>query len=687
MRNRLLSCLAAMLLTSSALGQNNVPESADLPLNRAVLYSSGVGYFEHAGSISDQATVQLLFRTEQINDVLKSLLVLDPKGSPAAVTYASADPVERALRSFSIDLNPSALHEILAQARGAGVRVSAPDPMEGKIISVEARLEAAGEAPVPVERYWLNLLTEQGIVSIPFTSMQNLTFTDPKWQGELSKALELLLAARDRDARPVTIHFAGQGTRAVRVGYLVETPIWKTSYRLDLSGEKPYLQGWAIVENTSNADWTNVQLSLVSGRPISFVQDLYTPLYFKRPVVTPPSYASLQPRLYEEGLPAVAASPPMPNLAADGVVGQSMEMMDKAGGAMALRESRRAVAAPAELAMVNLSPTAAAATATRVGQMFQFTLDHPIDIPRRQSAMLAILSQDISAEKVSIYNAAVLDKHPLHGAYLMNSTGTALMAGPITVLDGGAYAGDAQLDDMAVSEKRLLSYAVDLDMTVDPSAQTSSRISAAQIVRGVLQLTRLTEHTQTYRVLNKSDTARTLLIEHPVMPQARLIEPGNVEEKTDELYRFRLTVKPKETTEFPVRQQETDSQAIVLLNQPLNTLMVYVRQGEIHPSVRDALSKAMAMKQELSKLQEAKAQLTRQIQQITNDQQRLRENLKTVEAGSNLGKRYLAKLNEQEDQLDQAQAQADDLDKQIQEQQNKLADYLGNLTINPAPGR
>ena len=65
------------------------------------------------------------------------------------------------------------------------------------------------------------------------------------------------------------MHFAGEGKRKVQVGYVVEAPIWKTSYRLVLSDtEAPFLQGWALVENTTDEDWQGVRLSLISGRPI-----------------------------------------------------------------------------------------------------------------------------------------------------------------------------------------------------------------------------------------------------------------------------------------------------------------------------------------------------------------------------------------------------------------------------------
>ncbi|MCC7409781.1 MAG: hypothetical protein IT442_17075, partial [Phycisphaeraceae bacterium] len=449
-----------------------------MPLHRAVLYFSGVGYFEHRGEVSGGATIELPFRTGQINDVLKSLVVLDPSGRAGSVNYGSADPLDKALSSFSIDVRPESLHALLGRARGASVEVEGPQSAKGAILGVEARTEKHDDTEVT--RYILNLLTDKGLEAIELESVHAVRFTDPKLQDELRKALSLVAEARDADARPVEVRLEGEEKRSVRIGYLVESPVWKTSYRLDLSGDKPLLQGWAIVENTSDADWNDIELSLVSGRPISFVQDLFTPLYLQRPLVRPENYAFLQPRLYDEGIAAgMPAAPPSPMVMSkarrlEARSGQNMAA-DKAasGGAMELEAS-------VTPAYVGLDATMqAAAAADRVGEYFQFTIKEPVSIPRRRSAMLAILNQPVEAERISIYNASVLPKHPLAGAKLVNSTGLSLPAGPVTVFDGGAYAGDARIDDTTMGQERLLSFAVDTDVTVDPSVKTTQRVVAA----------------------------------------------------------------------------------------------------------------------------------------------------------------------------------------------------------------
>ncbi len=287
----------------------------NLPVTRVTCFNSGVACYEHNGTVDGNAEILLKFKTSQMNDILKSLVLLDLSGSgTASVSYASQEPLARALKSFSVDIsgNPS-LGALLDQVRGAEVTLTAPDKVTGKILGVEKHKQNILPADVLVEKEYLNIMTGEGIRSIPLESVSAIHLNDPKLNEELSKALALLVDSRDTDRKSVQVDFEGKGERPVRIAYVTEAPIWKTSYRLVL-GDKPEsqaeahkaaasrLQGWAILENTSDFDWDNVDLTLVAGRPISFVQDLYTPLYVPRPEVKPELYTSLKPQMYEEGM-------------------------------------------------------------------------------------------------------------------------------------------------------------------------------------------------------------------------------------------------------------------------------------------------------------------------------------------------------------------------------------------------
>ena len=245
--------LSMLVLLALVLGLPPTPASRaeDLPLRRVVLFTAGVGFFERAGEVQDNASVELMFQSDEINDLLKSLVVQDQGGGTVArVTYGSPDPLSRTLGAFSVDLsdNPT-LADLLSQLRGSRVRVKARDSIEGTILGLEVRTDMIDEMPRKTQ--WLNLLTEEGLQSLEMSSLVAVKVLDDKVNQELQQALAEIAKSRQEDKRPVGIEFRGEGRRPVKVGYIREFPVWKTCYRLVLADDKPpFLQGWAIVENT-----------------------------------------------------------------------------------------------------------------------------------------------------------------------------------------------------------------------------------------------------------------------------------------------------------------------------------------------------------------------------------------------------------------------------------------------------
>ena len=292
----------------AAIVQASRSESASrLPVARVVLFNSGVGYFQREGDVEGETRVDLSFPVTDINDLLKSLVVQDLGGGQvSAISLDSQAPVEKTLRSFAIDLssNPS-LAQILDQARGEKVEAvlqqsatSQPGTLTGAIVGVEKQKVPVGkDGFVEVEQ--LNMWCAEGLRQVKLSDLQRLRFLNPILNNEFKKALEVVTLGHDTQKKAVSFNFSGQGKRSVRVGYVVENPIWKTSYRLVLNKEsKPFLQGWAVVENTTDEDWNGVKMALVSGRPISFKMDLYQPLHVPRPTVEPELFASLRPQAY-----------------------------------------------------------------------------------------------------------------------------------------------------------------------------------------------------------------------------------------------------------------------------------------------------------------------------------------------------------------------------------------------------
>src|SRR5262245_25360103 len=286
------------------------PAGPQLPVAQAILYSSGVGYFQREGQVEGNTRVDLTFPVQDITDLLKSMVLQDLGGGLiSAVSYDSQAPIEKTLQSFAVNLtgNPG-FGAILGQARGEKVEVTLqqgnaaqPGNVTGSVIGVERQRQQAGKDSV-VEVEMLNLWCAEGMRSVKLSDVQRVRFLNPVLDSEFKRALETLALSHDTQKKAVSLSFNGEGKREVRVSYVVENPIWKTSYRLVLSSKKdgkPMLQGWAMVDNSSEEDWRDVRMALVSGRPISFQMDLYQPLYVPRPLVEPELLASLRPPTHE----------------------------------------------------------------------------------------------------------------------------------------------------------------------------------------------------------------------------------------------------------------------------------------------------------------------------------------------------------------------------------------------------
>jgi hypothetical protein len=291
------------------------PFIKDLPVRKVVLYKNGVGYFEHAGTVTGNQRVAVDFTSAQLNDVLQSLTVLDEGGGRiGGVNYNSTTPLAEQLKSLTLGMGEDpTTWQVFQALRGQKLEVTgAPGGViAGRLVSIETRSEKAGQGE-KIDKFYLTLVTSGGAVrSIELTAALSVRPVDANLQGQLDRYLELLSSSRANGLRHLTLNAMGQGQRDVRVSYISEVPVWKSTYRLvfprDAKG-KAVLQGWAVVDNTVGADWDNVQLALVAGAPQSFIQPLSQPLYARRPEIPISTTAMTTPQTHEAGNAAATGS-------------------------------------------------------------------------------------------------------------------------------------------------------------------------------------------------------------------------------------------------------------------------------------------------------------------------------------------------------------------------------------------
>ncbi|MCS6850746.1 MAG: DUF4139 domain-containing protein [Gemmataceae bacterium] len=675
-----------------------------LPIAKVVLFSSGVGYFQREGHVEGNTRIDLTFPVTDINDLLKSLIVQDLSGQVTAVNYDSQAPVERTLRSFAINLtgNPS-FGDILNQARGEKVEVvlqvsntTQPGTLTGTIMGVEKQRQIGKEGPAEVA--FLNLWCAEGLRSLKLAEVQRVRFLNPIMDDEVRRALEVLALSHDTQKKAVSVSFSGSGRRPVRVGYVIENPIWKTSYRLQLPKEgKPFLQGWAVVENPSDEDWSDVSMSLVSGRPISFQMDLYQPLYIPRPVVEPELFASLRPPTYQSAMERELQAQPRAaaavgerldgraGLARDEAFGNALREQAAKGQAAGLGADRRAVPGRqhhVDPILAIQQGVTSAATASNLGDFFQYDIKHAVTLPRQKSALLPIINQEVQGTKVSIYNQSTHPKFPLLGLKFKNTSGLHLMQGPITVFDGNTYAGDARVLDLSPNEERLISYAVDLNMEVEPIAKsTPDRLTKVVIKRGILIATNKVVETKVYNVKNRSDQDRLLVIEHPFRADFRLAKPEKYAERARDVYRFELAVAKGGSAQQEVVEERDVVQRVTLTNADDQSIRFFMQSPVTSPAVQKALQKALELKGKLSLTQQELAQVTRTLNDIVKDQERLRANLREMPSNAAAYKRYLEKFDQQENEIEKLNEQIKKLQATEHAQRKDYDAYLMALDV------
>jgi hypothetical protein len=672
----------------------DIPQAAgsQLPIAQVVLFSSGVGYFQREGEVQGNSRIDLTFPVQDINDLIKSMVLSDLGGGHiSAVSYDSQAPVDKTLRSFAINLtnNPS-FGQILNQARGEKVEAvlqqtntTQPGTMTGVIMGVEKKKEAVGKEAVEGE--FVNLWCAEGMRSVKLGDVQRIRFLNPVMDSEVKKALEVLSLSHDTQKKAVSLAFAGEGKRAVKVGYVVENPIWKTSYRLVLDKKgKPFLQGWAVVENTQDEDWNNVRMALVSGRPISFQMDLYQPLFVSRPVVEPELFASLRPPTYtgamERGDDAKGEGKGQGGGGFGGRSGAARQ--PQAAPMNQMRARDEALAMMKDKAIDPRQGVASSAVATELGDFFQYGIENPVTLPRQKSALLPIVNQDVEGTKVSIYNQNVHAKFPLLGLKFKNSTPLHLMQGPITVFENNSYAGDARILDLQPKEERLISYAIDLGTEVEPVVHNpQDRITRIKINKGIVHATHLVRQEKTYNVKNRSEHDRTLLIEHPYRAEFKLVAPEKFSERARDVYRFEVPVAAGKNAKLDVHEERDVIQTVSLSNSDDQTMRFFISQNVTSDKVKTAINQAIALKSKLSATQDDIRHKEHRLKDIRDDQARLRANLKEVPPSSEAYKRYVKKFDDQETEIEQLQTDIKKLQDTEYAQRKSFESYLGSLDV------
>jgi len=586
---------------------------------------------------------------------------------------------------------------------GAEIRATGQRQIEGRLVRVVPEETVLPDGVRSVTRHRVSVMAAEGLQTFILEEAEAVVFTDPELRAQIDSALVAVSEHRTRDRRTLQVVTRGGGKRTVRVGYVVAAPLWKASYRLTLAdnaADTARLQGWAVIENMSGQDWRDVELTIVSGNPVTFRQALYTAYYVPRPEVPVEVLGRVMPRadtgamtLDQEELAAANMGYEEEFRRRQGALRSDVMLDKKAEGGVAGLMGGRSMPAqmPAEPAMAAPTPPPGqarlmAAASTEAATQVTFRIAHAVSVTSGQSVLVPIIDRDIPGERVGLYQPATHDKHPLAAVRLANDGKTGLPAGVITLYEtgaaGAAYVGDAQLSTLPAGDERLVSFALDQKTLIDREVESKQAIAKARIVRGVLELTYEVEQTTTYRIKAPAREAREVLIEHPRQQGWKIVKPDPKEvELTDDQYRIRRSIEAGKQAKVTVQLTMPRVQTVALTGQGKDFYLAYAGNGELNDRMRQALGKMAELRDVVDAHQRELQELEAQRNVIHEEQRRIRDNLARIPRDSDLYKRYLEKLDAQEDKLERILASTEDTQDALDAATTALGDYIRGLDM------
>lgn len=659
-----LGLMCGLLMSGAAWAQTKetkeAEESKTPPVTKIVFYKHGLGYFERVGQVRDSETVTLQFKASQMPDLLPSLFVIDygKDCKIASIGYDSKDPIDKQLENILIRVpENAALTQFLTQLKGVKVEVViGSETVRGNVLGIEPVTQKLDNNVLSAWK--LILLSEDGAIK-PFNllDMSSLKILDELLQKDLQRILDIYLNAKYTDRKTVKIRTIGKGARNMKIGYLVEMPVWKTSYRLILGDDaKPYLQGWAIVENPTDEDWDNVHVSFVAGNPISFMLDLYTSYYPSRSVIDLRRLIPLAAGLinFDEVLTEEC-------MESDEGYGEGSRRLGRRGGLTGRSEAKTIQAAPPSQSFSKLLAGSinSIATGTPIGDLFAYEGKAPVSIGRRQAAMVPIVTENMESFKTLYYRDDISPKI-LNAVYLTNSTKLAIEPGPINIFEGATSVGSGLVRQALQPGMRdIIPYAIESSVFVESGrTDTPQKAHKASFANGIMIVKRYDMYVNTYRCVNKSQRDFTFYLDQPKWDGAELIGPSKYEDEISGYYRFKFDLPAGKMTEIQLRQRKEISTSVSIdsLTQRKDGLKVYLNEPYLTESMKAFLSELQGLMDEISEQQRVATEAKQETEKLIRDQERYRKNMEILNPNnpkeSEKRAEYLERLTNWESRFD-----------------------------------
>jgi len=636
-----------------------------LPIVHMTLYKHGVGYFRRRGPVAGEA-VKLTFRREEMDDLLKSLTVLDLGGGQVrGVDYDTPQSRQERLAGCSVILDDSrSLRDLLMALRGRTVQLWLTDgsALTGQLLG----LDEPDDKPLARSVASVLQADTDRVAVAALSRIEGVEVQDDTAASDLRFFLQT--AVGQETHRSITIRLS-PGSHELEVSYIAPAPTWRVSYRLvadsaDVPEPEALLQGWGIFDNRLEEDLTDISLSLTAGMPISFVYDLYTPHTPERPVVKDEDRTAAAPVMFEAG-----AAPPEADFDEATLITRSAPRSP----AMAKRRmSTRTIAQSVE----------SAATGKALGELFQYNVGVPVTVGRGQSAMVPIVSDTLKPKKDLIFNQAKMPDHPVATLRFKNSTGLTLERGPVTVLENGEYVGEAVLPFTTDQNEAVISYAVELGVHIERARQSSSQLHTLSIKDGYMIQQYYDIYQTTYRIDNRTAQAKTVLLEHDLNRNHTIIDTPEPVEKTMNTWRYQVDAPPGKLSEFVVKERFLRSKREALQSLSYRDLQIWLRDKILDERTFTRLKELMGVWGDISQRQRGIDRQEKQREKIYKEQEQVQKNMQVLSTSGEEGRlrgRYVQQLVQSEENLAQIAGTITRLQTEITQLEEKAERMVVNL--------
>ncbi len=728
----------AIAILSAACGGARKPYATTneaLKLSKVVLYRNGVGYFERGGRVTGES-LTLRVRKDQVNDLLKSLTVVESKGGRAVSISMPLDPRSWANGAIAT-LGPGAgsLAEVLDKLRGTDVKLKLNDGtnVAGRVLLVEAIAQVGGgggEGDAKDQDYKVTLIDGDEMEVVRLSKVDTIILRNGDIAMQFRRSLDATAGEGMFQQVDVTIRLAGNRSNDLLVSYVVSAPMWKPTYRVVLpeSGKgKALLQGWAVVDNTTGEDWRDVKLALTSGAPIAFRYDLHTPRdvartdlssvgTHKRASVSVGEAGYAQPA--DTTVATVTAPPPPPvaapmpankpatlKSAAPKKKAESARSVADAKAPMAEMEEaydeggayggEDAVAVDAETLARSMQARTKSAS---VSGLTRYDLEERLTVPDGTSTMVAIINEKVDGEETFLFRPGGAgqgyESNPYRVIRFKNSTPFALESGPISIYSGGSFVGEGISEPVSAGVAVTIPFAVESGLLVASHLQYGGdEMRLVKIVRGVMEVENFARRSTTWEVTSQQPrTADTMLyVRHQkaggnfeLVPR-----PAGTEDLPD-AYLIPIKVATGATSAKLEVVEQTPSRSVLSIWDARSLVLLegILAVGTLDRNVRAKLEPIVKLRQEIGRIDTEIDGKTRTRQELDQRAQETRANLESIKRDTAAAATALRKsLGER---LDKFAKDGDKLGRDLVELQTKrtekkiaLEDAMQSLELLP----